>query len=227
MTIKPKTMKNSSLLLCLIFLPFTLISQIHTSVDIIANYGLIYNSSPNFGVNNSFDRRFNFRIGGNFNFRIFDKKYIKTGIRYVRQGLEYTKGFSQNNSTSNDYADEYYLEIPLLFRVEFSERKLSFYTEVGGSPHFYLKGKYTTRIGISETVEDFDQPYLVGKRVRMALVVGLGFNIKISKQYQFFMQSTYVQFRPIEFGFFQKAKTRSLGIEFGFRRAINFVDDRT
>ena len=213
-------MKNIIFLIFFLSSPFLLISQFHTSVDFIGSFDFSNKNSQTFGSSGNMNR-IGYRIGGNFNFKVFNRKFFKTGIRYTRQGTRLLRN-RNSYATTHDIFDEFYLEIPLLFRYEFDAKKYSPFFEIGTSHYIYLKGKYIQEISGVKTVEDFDHPYIKDRRFRLAINLAVGFNYQLSKNYQFFTQPTLRYFLPVTFDSTNSFKTINFGIEFGIRRALTF-----
>ena len=204
------------------FLSFFAFSQINTSIDIIGSYDIINEFTYKFDLTDGpTTSRQNYRFGANFNFRVFDQGFIKTGIRYVKQ---------VHNVFENQFIDEYYIEVPLLFRYEFSKRKFSLYAEVGISPHFILKSKYVQQISLDHTTTDYEGqsinginfPYLKDRRVHLGYIIGIGFNYLFSQKMQLFFQPTYRYYPLIGDPSVIINGTKNFGVEFGVRRVLSF-----
>ena len=216
-------MKNTFILLCIFFLASTVSGQMHTSIDVVGSYDPVNNVHFNFG-GTSHGNRTGYRIGGNFNFRIFEQVFIKTGTRFVRQGNDMLF-VVPGAFLYREYVDEYYIEIPLSIRYEFSNRKVSLYGEVGMSPHIYLKGKLTQERDQMITSNDYEIPYLKDRRIRLAIVFGIGMNINLSNHFQVFIQPTYRYFLGPNNSLGSIAGATNLGVEVGVRKAISFVKE--
>lgn len=241
--------------------PTFLSSQINASIDIVGSYDFInsvYPSQRFESINldqkrkNEVQRSNNYRVGINANFRVLERVYLKTGLRYSKYGylarsyvdfVEDANGFTFNHYYV--YYDETYIEMPVVFRYEFSNAKHSFYMEFGISPHLYLKGFRTIdhetlefnseyeawESSDNETIYDssmeYEIPYLKGSRFRLAYNFGVGWNYNLSKKNQLFFQPTMRLYRGL-------ANSNNLpsneivtgiinvGIEFGIRRALSF-----
>ena len=217
----PLAMKNAFLLFCFLLSPFLLISQFDASIDIVGSYDFKNETAYGFGFRVfEGNTRKSFRYGGNFNFRVFDQGHFKTGIRYVKQAFKVKETVFPEGSSLHDYVDEYYLEVPLVCRYNFSKRKFTFYTEVGISPHFYLKGKLVTQTISGYTSTDYDPSYLKDRRVRMGYIMGVGINYLISEKMQIFAQPTYRYYPMIGVETLSITGNVNYGIEFGVRRAL-------
>ncbi len=216
--------------LCIANMPAFLLSQHLTSIDIVSSLdrSSIFLLKPDGTTSNNSTHKSNFRVGLNFSFRIFDKTYFKTGIRYAQLGYvesynEY-KGPDQTILFEKVLIDQQYIEVPLIFRYDFRTKKTTIYFEFGLAPHFYLKTKHTIQNSHFNDSSYYRDPiYLNNIRMRLAYIIGFGINHNISKQLQLFVQPTY-RFYPKFSNTIINRGQISMGFEFGVRRVISFVD---
>jgi len=238
---------KKTILLCL-FSWFTscMDAQFHTSIDIVSSIDYaefkganIIPQDLNFSIFPiHITSKVNYRIGGNFNFRCYDKLLIKTGVRYVQIGFKQNlEGYilygNNGNSTSpNDpYVielicnsfDQKFIEVPLMARYEFGDGKFSLFIEFGISPHIRLSSTNIRRTkNGDEAIDDF---VLNGDgRILTALVIGVGGNYNLSQNYQLFMQPTFRVYSASTNEFEIENRVRSMGLEFGIRRGISFSE---
>lgn len=200
-------------------MPLCSIGQIHTSLDAVASYDFINRNIISFTPNKPLSK--SYRFGANFNFRIFDKQYIKTGIRYVKQGDVYFVSFTAPSPLTY-YYDEYYIEVPVVSRSEFGKKKLSPFIEVGLAPLLFLKAKRLVNNSGNIIEKEDVPPYLEDKRIRMSIVISLGCQYKLNKHFLLFVQPTYRYLFPLEYNSGLTLKGRNFGIEFGVRKALSF-----
>ena len=82
-------MNRLIILLSFGFIPFLSMAQFDYSVDFVSSidYTHVDNTFTTFSTNVRVDPKFNFRIGGNFNVKIFENGFIKSGIRYAQVGF--------------------------------------------------------------------------------------------------------------------------------------------
>lgn len=233
-------MKKIITYFCFSLLPFVAFSQFNTSIDFISSVDYTYRPTSFIADE---DGQLNFRIGGNFNFRIFDKITMKTGIRYAQigstlrfDGLRFGNGVtiiggsgstfpnSMTTTLSHISTTKRYIEIPLIARFEFGHKKLSYYFEAGVSPHLYFQTK-NTEVSTSASTSTITNDIKRGeKRLLLGYVIGFGLNYGMSEKMQLFVQPTMrVYTNSSDPNGFVRGY-RSLGLEFGFRRGISFVD---
>ena len=203
--------------------PFLSGAQILTTLDGVVSYDVINSNSFTSSFSSGRSSIASLRFGANFNFRVFDKGFMKTGLRYARQSDVFIS-FTPSTTTS-DEINEYYLEMPLIFRHEFKQGSYTPYIEIGGSTHLFLNGVRKLNSFGMLTEEDFDPPYLNGKRFRFAIVIALGLQFKMSTHHLIFFQPTMRRFLPIDLGFNSSLVTTNIGFEVGIRRVLQFVDD--
>jgi len=232
-------MKKIIIYFCFLFFPFFAISQFNTSVDFIVSVDYT-NVSTSFGTTE--ERGLNFRVGGNFNFRVFDKVTMKTGIRFAQLGstlkmddLRWPSEFGPSGWMPDPALPRYrhistikrYIEVPLIGRFEFGHKKFSYYLEFGISPHLFLKTKVTKTSNLGSEIVINNNTINIEKRILMGYVIGLGFNYKLSEKLQLFAQPTmrmYSNSAPSTTsvaGF--TSRYISFGLEFGIRRGLSFV----
>lgn len=249
--LKRRFIAKTIVLLFLITTSSVSFSQIHTSIDFVSGVDFtrmsgITEISPGSNLASfQIDEKINYRVGANFNFRIFEKMLIKTGLRYVQIG------FKENFNLPNDYQfgwinangnqintvntgdifsvmqdpkynayDQKFIEIPLISRIELSDKKLALFLEIGISPHIKLssRNKQISALGketIDENVEIFGS-----KKMLVALIFGIGLNYNVSDNYQFFAQPTIRCYcSDSDKGRYRNA-IENIGVEIGVRRVL-------
>lgn len=216
-------MKNALLLFCFLCFPFLLISQFHTSLDLVGSYDL--KNQISYAFNTGFpsgNNRSSYRFGANFNFKVFNQVFIKTGIRYVKQVYKTVESSFFDGSYYREYIDEYYFEVPIVYRYEFSEKKFSLFTEIGFSPHFFLKGKNVVESDMGNETIDYEILYLKDRRVRIGFNLGVGMNYKIRKSLQLFLQPTFRYYPRVGTQAYPLLGTINYGVEFGIRHVLRY-----
>jgi len=241
-------MKTSLVLSLLIFLPFLGISQINSSIDFIAgldySYRNLSTSSDDavvLGILENRDEKesgkINWRFGLNYNRKLANKIFFKTGLRLASVGFEGEKrtglrwgsdvvggvfqpdpNLPREVQLINDY---WFLEIPVSIRYEITNKKLVPFFELGVSPSIYLTTRVTSKTDIDNTAtfeknnqDNFNQVHLVGF-ISMGLNYYLNENIQIFGQPIFRYHFTELVDAPIEEHFYVA------GIEVGLRKKIN------
>jgi len=232
-------MKNVFIQLSLIILPVLSFAQFDYSFDLISSmdYTFVNNSFTSNSTNVSVKPKYNYRFGGNFNVKVYDNIYIKTGLRFAQVGFTNKReelrwpgefgpnGFKPDPSLPrylHSTIDQSYFEIPIIFRYEFDGKKLSFYLETGISPHIYSRTRYITKSNIDTTKRFSYDTQFGGKRLLMCYVFGIGLNYNFDNLYQFFFQPTIRIYVSNDNQFQFENAFRSIGIELGFRRGFSF-----
>jgi len=203
-------MKTSLVLSLLILLPFLVVSQINSSIDFIAgldySYRNLSTSSDDaivLGILENRDEKesgkTNWRFGLNYNRKLTNNIFFKTGLRLASVGFEGEKK----------------TELRLI------HKKLIPFFELGVSPSIYLTTRVTSKTDIGDSTAfnknnqtDFNQFHLVG-------YISMGLNYNLNENIQFFGQPifryhlTELVDAPIEEHFYVA------GIEVGLRKKIN------
>lgn len=225
-------------------IPFTLLAQTNTSIDLVGGIDISYrtlsqngndfaNTEIIDGRNDEEDSDVAFRFGFNYNKRLTQKVIFKTGIRYMSEGYTRYKSFDGtswpsgdpvNNGFSEFKYNYRFIEIPLMARIELNQNKLSPYIEFGFSPSVYintrqvndnsLTGKSTDTYRDPNTSSEMNKLQFVG-------VVAFGANYQLNESIQLFGQPTF------RYHFTKLAATPvrehlfNYGIEFGARKFLN------
>lgn len=225
-------MKKIIVFLSFVFLSNCATAQINTSIDWVGSADYSGLSKSFFA---DFHFRFNYRIGANFNFRIFDKIKIKTGVRYTELGFVLKSNDLRwpSEITSDGWVpdptlprfihrdiNKRFIEIPVIARYEFGEKRLSFFGEFGFSPHFYINTKEVETTNLEESSEVFDEVGMGQKRMQVATVIAFGANYSLSDEYQFFLQPT-LRYYLGETVYDTTSRAQSIGLEFGLRRVLS------
>lgn len=223
-----------SLLLAMLFPAFSF-SQYLTSLDFISSvdynenaHRLVEFREPISRGSISSRSTFNYRIGANFNARLYDAVYLKTGIRYSEMGLRNMEYVDEFNTfwdpsvvgSSNFVHISYYLrfiEIPIALRYQLGKGPLSFFFEGGLSSNIYINSQqiFTTK-DYSETTNYRDGV----SRINYAIIFSVGINYSFSQKHQFFFQPIGRAFRKRLDGR-STNKPTSLGLEIGFRYTLS------
>jgi hypothetical protein len=195
-----------------------------TSIDLVASYDFKNEQTYSLRVNNSYKRKPSYRFGSNFNFRITENGIVKTGLRYVKQVQNIFQNRLQNGFLYFEYINEYYIEIPIIYRYEISNKKISMYTEFGLSPHLFLKGELEKGVASDLSIEDYEIPYLKDRRIRLSYIFGIGVNFSPSPKIQLFFQPTYRYYPLIGTQSAPAIGTMNIGVEFGIRHVLSSVN---
>ena len=241
-------MKTKIISSLFVVLPIFSFAQISSSIDLIAGIEYSYRNltvAPNVidlittidSRNNREEEKLNWRFGFNYNKRLSSNLFLKTGIRLASVGYADEKrtdlrwpseigpnGYVFDPTLPHEMQliyDYWFLEIPLIGRYEFSNKKFSPFVEAGISPSYYLttKTKTITDLDTNTTSQrggngSYSNLHLVG-------VIAVGANYSINEKFQLFGQGTYRR----HFTKLVDAPIRgylyNYGFEFGVRRKIN------
>lgn len=234
-------MKKKYILVVLILLPIIGFSQFDYSFDVVVSTDRNQIGDPIIIPNFETLPRYNFRIGGNFNFKVFDNTFIKTGARFTElgyktliSGLRWPSELGPNGYEPDPTLPKYYetitdsrnIETPILVRYEIGKKKFSFFAETGVSLLFGINTTQTRTSNIdSQTlvVPADDQE----GRFTVSIVASAGLNYNLNQKYQLFMQPT-IRVIPTKSTMLLEVRSiRSIGIEFGIRRGFQFDKDKT
>jgi len=187
--------------------------------------------------------KINFRFGFNFNQRLSRNIFFKTGIRFasvgyqrkyedsgLRWGNQQTGGVFDPDAPSNELPDisklvySYsFIEIPLIARYEFSQKKFTPFVALGIAPSIFLKHqlKLTTDTGESQILNK-NNPDDNYSTVNIVGVFSFGGNYTIGENLQVFAQPTfrYHFTRLYKYGSV-KEYLWNAGLEVGLRKRLN------
>ena len=150
----------------------------------------------------------NWRIGFNYNRKLSNRIFIKTGVRLANVGYKHQKvegirwpseitpeGFMDDPTLPNimqAFTNYSFIEVPLALRYEFNSTKFSPFVEMGVSPSYYLTTRIKTVTEIDSKVEtyrgfnasEFSNIHMVG-------VASVGTNYNLISTFQLFGQVAY------------------------------------
>lgn len=242
-------MKIKIAFILFLLVPLVSFGQLNSSIDFITGIEYSYrslnmdpdSSSLPFNIidlrNNRESGKANWRIGINYNKRLSNRFYLKTGLRLASVGYKGEKqtdlrwpseigpwGYQYDPSLPHEMQliyDYWFLEIPLAGRYVFLDKKFSPFIEVGISPSYYLttKTKTITDIGNSTSFSrggnsPFTNLHLVG-------VLSLGSNFTVNEKMQLFGQATYRRHLSKLVNASIKEYLYNIGMELGLRWKIN------
>ncbi|MEZ4951675.1 MAG: outer membrane beta-barrel protein [Saprospiraceae bacterium] len=211
-----KTISISTLLL-IFFSP--IFSQSNQSLDIITGIDLSFRYLNQEGdgqqVQNVLEGRnegetpkLNWRFGFNYNLKVSQKLFIKSGLRLasvgyngkkltgLKWGSEYDGmgGWIHDPSLPHEIQfkyDYWFLEIPVALRYEIKESKWSPYFELGIAPSFYLGELVTKKTDIGKEVEFTDNSIYDYQKIHLVGLIAFGVNYNLSQKLQLFGQPTF------------------------------------
>jgi hypothetical protein len=183
----------------------------------------------------------NFRIGVHYNQRLSSNWYLRTGIRWADLGYKIQPWSSNLLIVESDraglswveigvpypVADELefhyqFLELPLLIKRQFGEKKLGFFIEAGGAFQYQV-GMVPVSIFGEERVRGEVQDYSFYRDFHGMLQAGFGLQYRPSGRWHYFLQ-TNGQYQipgvyldtPIQYRLWQ------VGVECGVRYLLGF-----
>ncbi len=221
----------------LLFIPFVSFSQINTSLDILAGIDYSYrNLNNNSILNDGETGKINFRFGFNFNKKVSEKFFFKTGLRFAAVGYKGKKndnlrwgnqqtGGVFNPSIPGEFSslqfiyNYLFIEIPIIGRYEFSKKKFTPFAELGLAPSLYLTTRTKQITNIDSKVFSASDPSF--NKVHFVGVISFGGNYTINQGLQLFAQPTFryhltrlINDVPI------KENLWTVGLELGFRKRL-------
>ncbi len=229
-------MKNLSFLLFLMLLAKNIFGQSNNSFDMVI--GLEYSDRlnkeklvdpelvENFEVFHRYGK-FNYRLGFNWNNRISNKLFFKSGLRLFSVGsssgkfdLELDPNSSFIQPTEIEFITNYFLvEIPLAARYLFNNNKISPFIEIGFSPSYFLT-RNLKRITDIETSSNFGSRFDSSfNKFHFAVLVSFGMNYSLNDKLQLFAQPIY-RVHLSRFTKTTNSRYYNFGAEFGVRRLL-------
>ncbi|MFT4663841.1 MAG: hypothetical protein ACI9VN_002289 [Patescibacteria group bacterium] len=207
-------MKTRTTIILLLVAPLFLMSQVNSSIDLVVGIEFSYRTfkvSNDDGITNIFlerkareTQKMNWRIGFNYNRELAKKFYLKSGLRLASVGY---KGAKVTNVIATQPVspgpaqtpprelqiiyNDWFVELPIIGRLEFSDKKITPFLEFGISPNIYLASRNKIIIDTYTTVEfrpnkdpRFNKLHLVGS-------LSFGCNYRVGEKYQLFGQPTF------------------------------------
>lgn len=232
----------------LISFPFLMEAQLNSSLDIIFgmdhSFRTLSASDENPDYQNIIEVRriekpqFNYRFGLNYNHRVNDHIFLKTGIRMARIGYIVKEDDNLRWPSEHDgmggwkpdpnlphnikfVEDHFFIEIPFAGRYEFNQQKLTPFIEAGIMPHVYLGTRVVQQLGTEKTVEHRDEKDNNINTLNLAGNVSVGLNHNLTQKLQIFGQTI---FRYHFTGTYDNPISEHLysaGLELGMRLTMN------
>ena len=233
-------MKTKFIIILILLIPVFGFSQINQSFDFVSgieySYRNLTTSSEDKSVkwilesrDNEESGKLNWRVGFNYNRRLTDKIFLRTGLRLASVGYKGEKIVLRWGSDDTDpnlpheiqfVYDYWFAEIPIAGRFEMNRKKISPFFELGISPSIYLIQRTKTITDI-KTETQFQNNNIDGfKKVHIVGFISFGVNYTINDKFQLFGQPifryhlTELVDAPIVEHLF------NYGIEIGIRRKL-------
>lgn len=203
----------------ILIIPIFGFSQINQAIDFISGIEYSYRNLTTSSeeeivveiMENRDDKesgRFNWRFGFNYNLRLSNKIFLKTGLRLASVGYKGKKKTGLRWGSEHDgmggwipdpnlpheiqlVYDYWFTEIPIAGRFEINQKKLTPFFELGISPSIYMttRIKSITDIGADSEfqngdVQNFNKFHVVG-------FISFGLNYALNDKFQIFGQPTF------------------------------------
>jgi len=224
--------------LSLLVFSTSLLGQKDLSIDILSSYNNvgIYENTSSFTSDNSGVSNINtIRFGANFNFRIYERVMVKTGIRYTTVGDLFflndlrwpseigPNGFEPDPSLPryiNSYTKHRYINIPIAFRHQLNQSKFNTFIEYGFSLLLYLDTDLITESNISEEKRTINyietNPNFNSTQYTMNF--SFGANYDLSNSIQLYGQPNFQVHLNKTFSGSVPNRYYSIGLEIGIRK---------
>lgn len=231
---------KTNYLLLFLALPLFSFAQPSSTLDFVfgSSYTILHKLRFDSPFNSSFENlgRMNFRLGVNYNRRLSQKLWFKTGFRLVREGYKTPTVTDLRWGSENQggvwvpdptlprsiqfYEDFVFFELPLALRYEWGEKKLSPFIEGGISPYIFATLIQTQKTNLgSETSVSRSQ--IQGRNIVLVSNLSFGFNYRLTEKWQFFAQSIVrYHLNKISKAEGVKVTNINVGLELGSRMAL-------
>lgn len=233
---------KKTLITILLALPIVIWGQNNSSVDFVMgidySYRLITSSDENHQSlikgRKSEEAKLGWQFGFNYNKKINNHFYLKTGLRIDRKGYKsklfsdlqfgskYDPSTGQVNpdfpgieSLQTEY-DYFFIEVPIVGRYILKNSKLSPYVELGLAPAWLIQSRSISIINGSKTIRDAQN-----EPINKFQIVGLfsfGVNYSINTKFQLFAQPNFRYHITKAFDAPINEHFWKLGIEMGIRK---------
>ena len=214
-------MKTTHIFLLLVFTPFISFGQINQSIDIIGGLDYSYRnltSSSDESLTSQLIESLSedesgilsWRFGANYNKKITNKLFLKTGLRLASvgyKGLNNTdlRWGSQHDGMggfdpslpSNEPSEVqftynfWFIDIPIAVRYEVNQKKFSPFFELGVSPSIYITTRTRQETNLDTSTSSFDETRTSFNRLNLVGFASVGFNYNLCEKLQIFAQPIF------------------------------------
>lgn len=233
----------------IIFFPIIAFCQMNSSFDFMIGvdntYRKLSTSSENVAFsslmetrNKEENSRVNWRVGLNYNKRISHKIVLKTGLRFAWLGYNGAKrtdirwpsehdgmgSWSPDPSLPHELQinnEHWFIEIPLIVRYEWAEKKLIPFVELGVSPYYYLKTRIVSISDIGTEVSSIKGSTSNINKVHLAGSLSLGLSYSIMETIQVFGQGIFRYHLTQLNDDLIEERLNNVGFEIGIRKRLN------
>ncbi len=216
--IREKSMKGILIITAFILCPIFAFAQFNSSIDFVGGLEYSYrNLKAPSGETMLIDKieerdskeegKRNWRIGINYNKRLTNRFYLKSGIRLASvgykgetfTGLRWPEeigpdGYMPNPELPHEiqYIYDYrFVEVPIAGRYEFASGKLSPFFEAGISPSYYLTTRTKSITDLGTSISSQRGGTSSNRDFHLVGAISIGSNYTISDNYQVFGQVAY------------------------------------
>lgn len=207
-------MQLKHLIFITLLVPFLAFSQKNSSIDVIAGFeysyrNLLGKSKKNLAlIREDETAKVNWRFGFNYNKRLTDKLFLKTGLRFVRTGYNGIKqtdlrwgseyddmgGWTPDPSLPHEIQfiyDYYFIEVPIAARYEANKKQLSPFFEFGVYPLVHLTRRIETITDLDTKIEFHENNVTGVNTLHILASVSGGINYAFNDQFQLFGQVAF------------------------------------
>lgn len=238
-------MKIKTIALILAF-PFFAFGQKNLSIDVVGGIEYSYRAFSGkddlsgflLDIRDREEGKINWRAGFNFNQRLTNKIYLKLGMRLASIGYKGEKmtdlrwgsefdgmgGWNPDPSLPHELQlikDYLFIDLPIVGRYEFNQKKLAFFVETGIAPAFYLTTRTKSITDIS-TEKDFndDNDFDGFNQIHITGLISFGVNYSMNEQWQIFGQPIFRYHFTSLYDSVLKEHLYNAGLELGIRRKL-------
>ena len=240
-------MKTKFLATLFLVIPIFTFSQINQSIDFVSGIDYSYRNLSTSSDEEVFakiidDRdekevgKLNWRIGFNYNLRITNNLFIKSGLRLSSvghkgeketgikwasefNGMEWTPDPNLPHEIQLIY-DYWFTEIPIAGRFEINKKKLSPFIEMGVSPAIYMTTRIKEITDLDTNAEFSNKNDNIFNKIQVVGFLSFGMNYSINENYQIFGQPAFrYHFTKLAEGPINE-NLFNYGIEIGIRKKI-------
>ncbi len=150
-------------------------------------------------------KKMNYRIGFNYEQKLAEKIWFKTGARFAKIGfvdshLSDLRWGSENVSGTwvkdpslpheiKDIVEYSFIEVPAIIRFEFTDKRWQPFFEVGIGNNFYLKSKFIQKTDIRKDFSESREPDV--NKYQLSGILSIGVNYAFCEDFKLFLQPVY------------------------------------
>ena len=241
-------MKTKIITTLLLLLPVLGFTQSNSSIDFIGGIDYSYRHlTTNYDdimliiiENRSGEEwKLNWRTGFNYNRRLSNRMYLKSGLRFTNEGYKSKKTSDLRWGTQHDgmghwidtpdddlpgqiqyFYNNWFIEIPIALRYEFNEKKWTPFVEAGVSPSLFLTRRTATKTDLGTDIEYDNGEFYNFNKMHLVGFASFGINYSPNNKYQFFGQPAFRYHLTKLVGAPIGEHLFNIGLEIGVRRKL-------